>query len=45
MYSYLCRFMDRRVAGVATGLWYAVLVVLVLYYVLLPAGQFRYAHW
>ncbi len=37
--------MGARPAGVLTGFWYAGLLVLILYYCLLPSGQFRYAHW
>lgn len=45
MYPFLTRFLPPRIAGLLTAGWYAVLVLLVLYYIMLPNGQFRYAHW
>ncbi|WP_161787223.1 hypothetical protein [Hymenobacter sp. IS2118] len=45
MYAFLTRYTGVKVAGILTGFWYVGLIVLVLYYVLLPNGQFRYANW
>ncbi len=45
MYQFLRPRLGARLAGLLTALWYLGLLLLVLYYVLLPSGPFRYAHW
>lgn len=45
MYPFLLRFFRRPLANALMVLWYLCLLGLVLYFVSLPPGLFRYANW
>lgn len=45
MYAFLLKYLNQRWSKILTGLWYLILILLILYMSLSPAGELRYLNY
>ncbi|WP_170110587.1 hypothetical protein [Flavilitoribacter nigricans] len=45
MYEFLQKYLSRKWSTVLTGLWYLMLILLILYMSLTPEGELRYLNY